>query len=102
MGVPFLVVPVRDMRVLADIEMDPDALAALCDRADVLAAFAFSIGGFDVTADTRARLLDPRGTMEDPFTGSAAGAMGAYVVHHGLKAGPTLVAEQRHFVGRPG
>jgi trans-2,3-dihydro-3-hydroxyanthranilate isomerase len=28
--------------------------------------------------------------------------MGAYIVHHGLKSGPTLVAEQGHFVDRPG
>lgn len=101
-GVPFLVVPVRDIEILGEVEMVREALAALCDGAGVSAAFAFSIGGFDAGADTHARLLDPRSSMEDPFTGSAAGAMGAYVVHHGLKRGPKLVAEQGHFVGRPG
>ena len=101
-GVPFLIVPVREVGVLGRIAMDREALAALCDRAGVSAAFAFTVGGWDSESHTHARLCDPRGTVEDPFTGSATGAMGAYVVHHGLKAGPTLVAEQGHFVGRPG
>lgn len=101
-GLPFLITAVRDVGVLGRIEMDREALAAVCDEAGVSAAFAFSIGGFDPGADTHARLFDPRGIIEDPFTGSAAGAMGSYVLHHGLKGGPTLVAEQGHFVGRPG
>lgn len=101
-GVPFLIVPAKDVQVLGRVEMEREALAALCDRAGVSAAFMFSIGGFEPDADTHARLFDPRGTMEDPFTGSASGAMGAYVVHYGLKPGPTLAAEQGQFVGRPG
>ena len=101
-GVPFLIVPARDVHVLGQVKMEREALADLCDRAGVSAAFMFSIGGFDPEADTHARLFDPRGTMEDPFTGSASGAMGAYVVRYGLKPGPTLVAEQGQFVGRPG
>ena len=101
-GVPFLIVPVREVGLLGEIEMDRKALATLSDRAGVSAAFAFSIGGLDPQSDTHARLFDPRGTMEDPFTGSATGAMGAYVIHHGLKQGPLLVAEQGHFMGRPG
>lgn len=101
-GVSFLIVPARDVEVLGKVRMDRNTLAALCEKADVQAAFMFSIGGFDSNADTHARLFDPTGTGEDPFTGSAAGAMGAYVVHYQLKSGPKLVAEQGHFVGRPG
>ncbi len=101
-GVPFLIVPARDVEVLGKIRMDRDALAALCEKGDVHAAFVFSIGGFDAKVDTHARLFNPHGTAEDPFTGSASGAMGAYVIHHRLKPGPKLVAEQGHFVGRPG
>jgi trans-2,3-dihydro-3-hydroxyanthranilate isomerase len=101
-GVPFLIVPARDMDVLSKVRMNRDALANLCERAGVSAAFMFSIGGSKPEVDTHARLFDPQSTMEDPFTGSASGAMGAYVVHYGLKPGPTLVAEQGHFVGRPG
>lgn len=101
-GVPFLIVPARDVDVLGAVRMARDRLAQLCERAGVSAAFMFSIGGFAPAVDTHARLFDPHGTMEDPFTGSASGAMGAYVVRYELKAGPTLVAEQGHFVDRPG
>jgi len=101
-GVPFLLVPAASLEILGRVEMDRPALAALCDRAGVQAAFMFCLGGFSPGADTHARLLDPRGTSEDPYTGSAAGCMGAYIVRHGLRPGPTLVAEQGHFVGRPG
>lgn len=101
-GVSFLIVSARDVEVLGKVRMDRDTLAELCKKADVQAAFMFSIGGFDSKADTHARLFSPYGTAEDPFTGSASGAMGAYVVYHRLRPGPKLVAEQGHFVGRPG
>ncbi|MBC7222687.1 MAG: PhzF family phenazine biosynthesis protein, partial [Anaerolineae bacterium] len=101
-GVPFLLVPLRDLDALGQVRMDRPALQGLCRRAGVDAAFAFCLGGFSPEADTHARLLDPWGAHEDPFTGSASGAMAAYVVRHGLRPGPRLVAEQGHFVGRPG
>jgi PhzF family phenazine biosynthesis protein len=62
----------------------------------------FCLGGFNPETDTHARLLDPFGASEDPFTGSASGAMGAYVFHYGLKNKRVLRAEQGHFVKRPG
>jgi len=101
-GVPFLIVPALDVGVLGKAQMDRKALSALCERASVSAVFMFSIGGFQPMADTHARLFDPDGAAEDPFTGSASGAMGAYAVYYELKQGPSLVAEQGHFVGRPG
>jgi trans-2,3-dihydro-3-hydroxyanthranilate isomerase len=101
-GVPFLVVPVCDLEVLGRVQMKRDLLADLCDRNGVSAAFMFCLGGFRPGVDTHARLFDPRSLIEDPFTGSATGAMGAYVIHYGLRPGPTIVAEQGHYVGRPG
>jgi trans-2,3-dihydro-3-hydroxyanthranilate isomerase len=40
--------------------------------------------------------------VEDPFTGSATGGMAAYLWHHGLLESPDFVAEQGHWIGRPG
>ncbi len=101
-GVPFLIVPVHDVAMLRKVQMRRDALGALCARAGVNAAFMFCLGGYTGEADTAARLLDPQGTSEDPYTGSATGCLGAYVVRHGLRSGPRLVAEQGHPLGRPG
>jgi trans-2,3-dihydro-3-hydroxyanthranilate isomerase len=101
-GVPFLMVPARDLEVLKKAQMDRPRLRALLARAKVSAAFLFCLQGFDPGSDTHARFFDPDGTMEDPFTGSAAGGMGAYLVRHGLKSGPLLHIEQGHLLGRPG
>ena len=101
-GVPFLIVPVRDVAALQKVRVHRDALGALCARAGVNAAFMFCLGGYTGEADTAARLLDPQGTSEDPYTGSATGCLGALVVQYGLRPGPHLVAEQGHPLGRPG
>ena len=53
--------------------------------------------------DTFSRLLLlPPSPPEDPFTGSATGAMGAYLWRHGLIDKDSFVAEQGHWLGRPG
>jgi trans-2,3-dihydro-3-hydroxyanthranilate isomerase len=101
-GVPFLIVPARSLEVLKKIEMDRSRLRGLLRKAEAAAVFMFCLEGFEPDADTHARLLDPDGTMEDPFTGSASGCMGAYIVHHGLKPGASFRLEQGHLVGRPG
>jgi trans-2,3-dihydro-3-hydroxyanthranilate isomerase len=40
--------------------------------------------------------------MEDPFTGSATGGMAAFLWRYGLIDKPTFIAEQGHWLGRPG
>ncbi len=40
--------------------------------------------------------------VEDPFTGSATGGMGAYLWRYGLITQPSFVAEQGHWMNRPG
>jgi trans-2,3-dihydro-3-hydroxyanthranilate isomerase len=101
-GVPFLIVPAASLDALKRVEMDRPRLRGLLKEAGAAGAFMFSLQGFSPEVDTHARLLDPDGTMEDPFTGSASGCMGAFVVHHGLRPGPFLRLEQGHLVGRPG
>ncbi|MEI6531141.1 MAG: PhzF family phenazine biosynthesis protein [bacterium] len=101
-GVPFLIVPVRDLEALKRLETDRSRTVRLIERAGVDAIFLFTLGGFRREADTHARLIDPRGASEDPFTGSASGCMGAYIIHYALKPGPILQLEQGHIIGRPG
>jgi trans-2,3-dihydro-3-hydroxyanthranilate isomerase len=101
-GVPFLIVPAAQVEVLGKVRMDREALAALVKKGGVTAAFMFSLGGFKPDTDIHARFFDPFGTAEDSYTGSAMGALGCFVLHSGLKKGPKLLAEQGHFVSRPG
>jgi trans-2,3-dihydro-3-hydroxyanthranilate isomerase len=101
-GVPFLIVPAMNVDVLGRVKMDREPLARLLKGVGVGAAFMFCLGGFAPEADTHARLFSPQGGSEDPYTGSATGALACYTIHHGLKSGPCLTAEQGHFVHRPG
>ncbi len=101
-GVPFLIVPVRDLEVLKNVEMNRVRLRELLKACGAAAAFLFCLEGFNRESDTHARFFNPDGSMEDPFTGSASGCMGAYVIDRGLKPGPGLRIEQGHIMGRPG
>ena len=101
-GLPFIIVPARDLDVLEKVQMNRDALSRLCREAGVSEAFMFCLEGFAPETDTHARLLNPLGASEDPFTGSASGAMGAYVFRYGLVSKRVLCAEQGHFIKRPG
>jgi trans-2,3-dihydro-3-hydroxyanthranilate isomerase len=91
-GLPFIIVPVKDLSILDKVQINRDALSRLCRGAGVSGAFMFCLGGFNPETDTHARLLDPSGVSEDPFTGSASGAMGAYIFRYGLKSKNILLA----------
>ncbi|HHB80331.1 MAG TPA: PhzF family phenazine biosynthesis protein, partial [Aliiroseovarius sp.] len=53
--------------------------------------------------DTFSRLLLPAPLPpEDPFTGAATGCMAGYLWHHGLIESAEFIAEQGHWMGRPG
>lgn len=70
---------------------------------DVLEPFWVTLSGATEAGDTFARLLlAPPNPPEDPFTGSATGAMAAYLWANKMIETPQLVAEQGHGMGRPG
>ncbi len=102
-GTPQLMVLARSLDVLRRIQLDLQALEALRRRGEFFSAHVFCLGGIQPAADTHARHFAPEaGIAEDPFTGSASGGMGAYIVHHGIKPGPRFHIEQGHLCGRPG
>ncbi|MEK6851482.1 MAG: PhzF family phenazine biosynthesis protein [Candidatus Thermoplasmatota archaeon] len=83
-GAPSLQVPVRSLDVVRALVPDPRALAKVLTRIDRDAGayvFAFDAEG---DADLHARGFFPlHGITEDPATGSAAGACGAYLAANG-------------------
>ena len=101
-GVPFLIIPLTEMASLRKARMDRPRLLSVLNDLQVDAAYLFSPGGIDPETDFHGRLFSPGGVSEDPFTGSAVGAAGAYAVRYGLLSGPELTVEQGHMVGRPG
>ena len=101
-GTNFLFAAIKSLDKLASIEMDREKLCEVVDRVGVNAAYIFTPYGFDPAAGMHGRLQDPRGTFEDPFTGSAAGAAGSYMIRYGLTDKEEIAVEQGNFVNRPG
>ena len=78
-----LQVPVRSLEVVENIRPNPGALARILARiGPQVGAYVFAFGARG-EADLHARGLFPlHGIPEDPATGSAAGACGAYLAAH--------------------
>lgn len=91
-GVPWLIVPVRDLPSLTKIAPDFHACRELAQRVGAETFYAFTQDTEDVACAVRGRhVWFGRVTPgEDPVTGSAAGCLAAYLVHEGvLLAAPT-------------
>ncbi|MEY8838140.1 PhzF family phenazine biosynthesis protein [Cribrihabitans sp. XS_ASV171] len=107
-GLPFCITVLRDRAALERARIDIAGLEALAlltgaGGTDLVEPFLVTLGGATDAGDTFARLiLAPPSPPEDPFTGSATGAMAAYLWHRGLMTKESFVAEQGHGMGRPG
>lgn len=102
-GTPQLMIPVRELDALRRIQIDIPAYTALRDKTKFFCPHVFCTQGVTPTGNTFARDFGvPPDSAEDPFTGSATGGMAAYLWRYGLIAQPTFIAEQGHWMGRPG
>ncbi len=102
-GTPQLMVALRDHGALRRARVDPGAYEALRARGDFFSPHLFCLGGATPAGRTFARHFGlPPDSPEDPFTGSATGGMAAYLWRYGLIDTPAWVAEQGHWMGRPG
>jgi trans-2,3-dihydro-3-hydroxyanthranilate isomerase len=98
-GTDHLMVPVRTTVALTSARVVADLLPALLDSVGARKAYLFTVDTPDTNAAARARLLGIG--PEDAATGSAAGALGAYLVQNGLHRSGTLDIEQGVELGRP-
>lgn len=107
-GLPFCITVLKDHAALKAARLNAEAMEPLgaalgADGSDMMEPFLVTLDGFTGAGDTFSRLLMlPPSPPEDPFTGSATGAMAAYLWHHGLMEKESFVAEQGHLMGRPG
>jgi trans-2,3-dihydro-3-hydroxyanthranilate isomerase len=102
-GTPQLMIPVNSHDALRRIRIDLDAYAELEAGGDFFSPHLFALGGATAAGATFARHVGALpGGAEDPFTGSATGGMAAYLWRYGLIDTPTFIAEQGHWMGRPG
>lgn len=102
-GTPQLMVPVGDIDALRRAALDVDLYLALKASGDFFSPHLFCLEGATPAGRTFARHFGvPPDTQEDPFTGSATGGMAAFLWRHGALDEPRFVAEQGHWMGRPG
>jgi trans-2,3-dihydro-3-hydroxyanthranilate isomerase len=102
-GTPQLMIPLKELQSLRRAQLDFDAYAALKAEGDFFSPHLFVLQSVEGQANTFARHFGlPPDTLEDPFTGSATGGMAAYCWQHGLISTPAFIAQQGHWMGRPG
>ena len=107
-GTPFCIVLLKNKDTLSRAKIVPEKFTEFFhkhqrDEKDLMEPFLTTLGGVTKEGDTFSRLLMCQsGNQEDPFTGSATGCMAAYLWHHSLIHSPQFVAEQGHWLNRPG
>lgn len=102
-GTPQLMLPLRSLDALRRAQLDIAAYTRYRAKSDFFSPHLFCLSGVTAEGRTFARHFGtPPDTMEDPFTGSATGGMAAYLWRYGLIDQPVFVAEQGHWMGRPG
>jgi trans-2,3-dihydro-3-hydroxyanthranilate isomerase len=105
-GIKSLAVPVRSAEVLGSITVNSSVLSEAYLAVGAIGCYVFTTDSRDGGA-AQARFFAPDDNIpEDPVTGSAAGALSGYLVHHGVISSPdgecSFIIEQGDFMGRPG
>ena len=108
-GLSCLAVPIRSLSTLRNTRVDATLLGDIYTRHGGAGCHAFSRETIEGGASrAHARFFAPADNIpEDPATGSACGALGGYLVHHGaLSLEPQdgrykFVIEQGDFIHRP-
>jgi trans-2,3-dihydro-3-hydroxyanthranilate isomerase len=102
-GTPQLMIPVATSEALRRARLDVPAYVTLRAQEKFFSVHLFVLEGATPRGRTFARHFGvPPDHTEDPVTGSATGGMGAYLFHHRLVREPDFLAEQGHWMGRPG
>ena len=104
-GLPVMIVPVRTLTAVRLIRPDASAIMDVCRRFGANGIMVFTTVTVEPSATVHTRMFAPSiGILEDPATGSASGALGAYLVQNGVvDVAPTneIVIEQGYEIERP-
>ncbi len=97
-GTPHLLVPASGREAVDRAAPHAPALKRVLAEADAEGCYLYALDG----PDPYARFFNPTvGLWEDPATGTAAGPLAWSLVESGSVAGPEVVVEQGHAMGRP-
>ncbi|SIQ76853.1 phenazine biosynthesis protein PhzF family [Haladaptatus litoreus] len=104
-GLPYLVIPVNFLEHLGGAEPDIATVEQLCEEVGAVGIYAFSFDAIDAESTLHGRMFAPlAGIPEDPVTGTASGAVGAFLRETDAfdEFPEELRLEQGHFLDRPG
>ncbi|ELY43689.1 PhzF family phenazine biosynthesis protein [Natronorubrum sulfidifaciens] len=105
-GLSFLVVPITYLSDLGSAAPEMQTIEELTDALDVTGVYLFTFDALERESTLHGRMFAPgAGVPEDPVTGTASGAVGAYLDHFGAfddDFPEELRLEQGHYVDRPG
>jgi len=104
-GLPVMIVPVRTLTAVRSIRPDRSAIMDVCRRFGANGVMVFTTVTVEPSATVHTRMFAPSiGILEDPATGSASGALGAYLVQNGVVEvlpSTDIIAEQGYEIDRP-
>jgi len=102
-GTPQLMVPLQSLDALKTARLDGARFESLLPSTDFFSMHLFVPRGVDPYGGTFARhFTPPPDIFEDPFTGSATGGMAAYLWRRHILKRPEFIAQQGHWMHRPG
>lgn len=102
-GTPKLIVGVNSLEALFKIKPDLEEMKIYCKEHLVKGFYPFTTETMDKDSDFHARQFNPlAGINEDPITGVAAGALGAYAVEHKISDKKDFVIKQGYCMGKGG
>lgn len=102
-GLFSLNIPIKSLQAMQNMKPHFDKIKEICIEIDVGLFFPFTFETVNKDCFVHARCFAPLyGINEDPVTGTANGALGAYLAKHGLLKNKTYRAEQGCETGREG
>ncbi|WP_266075256.1 PhzF family phenazine biosynthesis protein [Haladaptatus caseinilyticus] len=104
-GLPFLMVPINFLEHVSAAAPEMSAVETLCEEVGAVGLYAFTFDAIGLETTLHGRMFAPlAGIPEDPVTGTASGAVGAYLRETDAfdEFPEELRLEQGHFVDRPG
>ncbi|MBW4440269.1 MAG: PhzF family phenazine biosynthesis protein [Plectolyngbya sp. WJT66-NPBG17] len=104
-GLPFIIVPLKNLAALQQAKVDREALFRLIETTEAKAILIFcpETRSLDNQLSVRVFVEALTGSPEDPATGSANGCLAAYLVEHSYfgRMSIDIRVEQGYEIGRP-
>jgi len=101
-GIKSLDVPLKSLDALKRCRIDAQLLSEVYLKHGAIGCHVFSFETIEKDSKIHARFFAPDdGIAEDAATGSAAGALAGYLVHHGAIDQNKFTVEQGDFINRP-